>query len=273
MSRHGVRSLECCFRYAQPERENRPMKKPILFAALLLLLVGAGIVFVALNDPDSSPRVESPGSGNAAAALKDDTSGEKSATPEAAATAKMSELKDPAERKEHLAWIAKQEWARSNLPVFRTTIVSDPDEGVQIAAVETALELARKEGGNATSAVVRTSLASTKGNTRARGLKAARENPDPALVHDMMELVDNNDPYATMALNALAYSDSREAHAKILSVAEDENAAPKLRQRAVALLAVTKDRDAYQLLVDLSNGEDPALSKLAGEVLRVLNEG
>ena len=184
----------------------------------------------------------------------------------------MQSLKDSGDKIAHLGRVAEQPWARSNLPVPRTTIVSDPDEAVQIHAVETALELAEGEGAGATAHVVTTSLGSTKGNTRARGLRAARENPDTALVPELIELVDSNDDYATMALNALAHTNSPEAHAKILEVAGDETAKPQVRERALYLLAVTRDPEAWSLLNDLVDGDDQHLRKVATTVLRVLNE-
>ncbi|MCA8936838.1 MAG: HEAT repeat domain-containing protein [Planctomycetes bacterium] len=253
------------------------MKVSWIAGVVLVLVAAAVATALVLNKPSAAPDV------NPAAALNGnelDACGDAGGagetiepTPESLAASRLAELDNPADRKEHLTWVAKQHWARSNLPLLRTTIVSDPDESVQITAVETALTLAEKEGGNATSGVVQTTLASTKGNTRARGLKAAREHPDAELVPTLIELVDNNDTYATMALNALAYTDSTEAHAKILAVAKDEHASPKLRERAVALLAVTRDPDAYQFLVDLSNGDDETLRRIAGEVLRVMGEG
>jgi HEAT repeat protein len=185
----------------------------------------------------------------------------------------MQELNSASDRIEHLRWISRQDWARSNSPVLRTTIVSDPDESVQLEAVETALELARGEGAGATSSVVRTALASTKGNTRARGLKAAREHPDPALVSELIGLVDNGDPYAAMALSALAHADSADAREKVFAVAQDADTEPKLRERAVALLAVTKEREARPLLIELANGENESLARIAQEVLNVINEG
>jgi len=76
-----------------------------------------------------------------------------------------------------------------------------------------------------------------------------------------------------MALNALAYAPSAEGQAKILALAEDEGADRKLRERAIALLAVTMDREALGLLTELANGEDEKLRRIAAEVLRVMNEG
>jgi hypothetical protein len=246
------------------------MKAAICIAMGVVVAASGVLAFLTLGNPGDAPSVRPRDAQLSANGAVDEETTE---SPEAAADAKMLELKQPSERVEHLNWIARQEWARSDLLVLRKTIVSDPDEAVQLHAVEKALELALKEGAGATSGVVRTSLASTEGNTRARGLKAARENPDPKLVPTMLELVDNEDPYATMALNALAYTDSAEAHAKILQVAGDESAERKVRERAIALLAVTKDREAYSLLGQLANGEDEVLRKLADEVLKVLNDG
>jgi hypothetical protein len=245
------------------------MNKAAVAAILAVALIGGVVAFLALNEPGNPQRVAppvggcNPGGANVA---------EENVSPEAAADAKMLELDLPADRISHLAWIEGQSWARSSLPVLRKTIVGDPSEEVQLAALESALRLANAEGPAATSNVVKTSLASTKGNTRARGLKAARENPDAELVPTLIELVDNQDPYASMALNALAYTPSPEGYAKILALAEDEGTDRKLRERAIALLAVTKDREALSLLTELANGEDEALSKLAAEVLKVLNE-
>jgi hypothetical protein len=247
--------------------------KYIPHALIAFVMVGGAVLaYFLVSNPTPAPNVRS--SATASNSANDDGDARKTdISPEAAADTKMLELKQPSERIEHLNWIARQEWARSDLPVLRKTMVSDPDEAVQLQAVEKALELAKNEGAGATSAVVQTSLASTKGNTRARGLKAARETPDPALVSTLIELIDSNDPYATMALSALAYTDSEDGHAKILAVAQDPHADRKLRERAIALIAVTKDREAYSLLGDLANGQDEVLRKLAEEVLKVLNEG
>jgi HEAT repeat protein len=239
-------------------------------AAISAIVLAAGVVaFLALDDSGTPQRVDpapsSCGQNNGSAT-------EEAVLPEAAADAKMLELDRPADRINHLAWIEQQSWARSSLPVLRKSIVGDPSEEVQLAALETALRLAGREGAAATSNVVKTSLASTKGNTRARGLKAARENPDAELVPTLIELVDNRDAYATMALNALAYTPSPEGHAKILAIAEDESADRKLRERAIALLAITKDREALGLLTELANGEDEALRRIAAEVLMVIND-
>jgi hypothetical protein len=245
--------------------------KNIWIVGAIVLLAGGVAGYLFWNGEQGSPHVR-PASTSDGTAQPLTTADVPGRSPEAAADARMLELKDPGERIEHLDWVAGQKWARSDLPLLRRTIVSDPDEEVQLHAIERALELAQQEGNGATSAVVQTSLASTKGNTRARGLKAARENPDLNLVPTMIELVDNRDVYAAMALNALAYTDSAEGHSKILAVAGDETAERKLRERAIALLAVTKDREAYPLLGELANGEDEVLRNLADEVLKVLNE-
>jgi HEAT repeat protein len=113
-------------------------------------------------------------------------------------------------------------------------------------------------------------LASTKGNTRAAALKAARERADPEFVKELIQLVDDRDPYATMALNALAYSFTPESSAKVREVASDEAAERELRERAIALLAVTKDREMLPMLTDLANGPDQRLGKIAFEVIKVL---
>lgn len=190
--------------------------------------------------------------------------------PEQAALEKLHALSLPADRIAHIKWAASQDWVRSNSPVLRNTIATDPDEGVQLAAVEEAVALAASEGPDAMAKVVRTALTSTKGNTRARGLKAAREHPQPALVPELIELVDSGDAYASMALNALAYTNTPEAKTKILAVASDESVSKNLRTRAVTLLAITKDMEALDLLRDLANGSDPELKAVAEEVLKVI---
>lgn len=244
------------------------MNKAVVGAILALIVVGAVVAFLAFNDSGSAPAV-SPVSATGCSAR---TRGTPELTSPEAADAKMLELENPADRISHLAWIEKQAWAKSSLPVLRKTIVGDPSEEVQLAALESALRLASGEGTAATSSVVKTALASTRGNVRARGLKAARENPDAELVPTLIELVENRDPYATMALNALAYTPSSEGRAKILAIGEDENADRKLRERAIALLAVTKDREALGLLTELANGDDEVLRGIAAEVLRVMND-
>lgn len=190
--------------------------------------------------------------------------------PEKAALEKLNSLTLPADRIAHLKWAASREWAKSDSPILRNAIATDPDESVQLAAVEEAVALATKEGPDAMVKVVRTALTSTKGNTRARGLKAAREHPQPALVPELIALVDAGDAYASMALNALAYTDTPEAKAKILAAASDESISKPLRARAVTLLAVTKDMDALDLLRDLANGSDLELKAIAEEVLKVI---
>lgn len=249
------------------------MKTNMWMTAVALMLAAAlAIGYFIWQEPKDSPIVRA-GAGDDMPACGAREPGDPTHSPETAADTKMHELMDPSERIAHLSWVADQDWARSGLPMLRKTIVSDADEAVQLHAVEKSLELARREGAGATSAVVQTSLASNKGNTRARGLRAARENPDPNLVPTMIELVDNQDPYATMALNALAHTDSEQAHAKVFAVAQDASVEPKLRERAVALLAVTKEREARPLLIELANSEDETLSSIAREVLKVLNEG
>lgn len=238
--------------------------------AIPLIVAAAGVlVFLALHNPGKPPNVRPESVSSCGSCAGNEPTAE---TPEKLAAARMLQLTNATERIDHLMWVSEQDWARSNSPVLRTTIISDPDESVQLAAVEESLNLALKEGGAAPSEVVRTALASTKGNTRARGLKAAREHPDPKLVPALLELVDNKDPYAAMALTALAHTNSAEAHAKVFEIAQDSTAEPKLRERAVALLAVTKEREVRPLLVELANGEDQTLRRIATEVLRVLNE-
>jgi len=240
---------------------------PVLLIALLVIGGICAAVWV-WNEPGDAPTF-SRNSGGASANAPAETPGEDS--PAGRAEAKMGELKSAKERIAHLDWLAAQSWATSNSPLLRKTIVSDPDEGVQIKAVEVALQLAAKEGTGASSPVVKIALASNKGNTRARGLKAARENPDANLVPTLLELVDNKDPYTTMALNALAYSNDERGKARITALARDTNADPQARARAVALIAVTRDAEGHRYLVELSNGDDEALRKLASEVLRGWN--
>jgi hypothetical protein len=247
------------------------MKKPLAVAVIVLVAAGGMLTLLVLHDPEGEPSIRSPAEPLSADGTKNNST-TPAETPEQAAATKMSKLTSASDRVAHLRWVAEQEWARSNSSVLRTTIVGDPDENVQLEAVEVALRLAGEEGNGATSNVVRNALASTKGNTRARGLKAAREYPDANLVPTMIELVDSKDPYATMALNALAHTDSVEAHARIFEVAQDSEAEPKLRERAVALLAITKEREARPLLIELANGEDETLRRIAQEVLKALNE-
>jgi HEAT repeat protein len=99
---------------------------------------------------------------------------------------------------------------------------------------------------------------------------ATRGISDPNLVPELIQLVDDRDPYATMALNALAYSFTPESSAKIREVASDVTADRELRERAIAPLAVTKDREMLPMLMDLANGPDQRLGKIAFEVIKVL---
>lgn len=246
------------------------MKPALLVSLVILIAAGAVLAVLLLNDGGGSPFVRATGSAcsdqQPAAATPDH------ATPEQAAHAKMQTLATPQERMAHVDWIKGQPWAKSSLPVLRSTIVADPDEAVQLHAVEAALSLAQTEGVASQTGVVRTALASGKGNTRARGLKAAREHADPEFVSELIALVDNRDPYATMALTALAYTQSEQAHAKVSQVAHDETAERKLRERAVALLAVTKDKEALPLLRDLANGDDKTLAAIASEVIKEIHK-
>lgn len=239
--------------------------------AIVLLVVVAGIVVavLALTDPNRPAERQRTAIENSEPA-NDEKPWRLGPTKAQEADNKLQTLEGVKERLDHLDWIAKQDWATSDTPALRRTIVADPSEEVQLRAVEVALALASKEGNGATVRVVKTSLASTIGNTRARGLKAAREQPEPALVPTLVELVDDRDPYATMALTALAYTKDDAASAKILSVACDEAAPRPIRERAIALFAVTKpkENEAYDLLRKLLAGNDETYRKLAQEVLK-----
>lgn len=245
------------------------MKKLPALLICLLVVGGVGVAVWVLNDPGPPARISSNSAETSANGTVEPPRDE---SPAARAEAKMAELKSAQERIAHLEWVSGQEWATSNSALLRKTIVSDPDEGVQIKAVEVALGLAVKESAAAEVAVVKTALASAKGNTRARGLKAAREKPHAALVPTLLELVDNRDPYTTMALNALAYTSDERAKARITAIARGVNADPQVRQRAVALIAVTRDEEGHQYLIELSNGSDETLAKLALEVLKAWND-
>lgn len=244
------------------------MRRTLLVAACTVLAaagVAVALVVVMNNAPSPSVRASELGGDSP----EDPADPE---NPEQAALEKYTQTKSDEDRLERIRWAARQPWAKSSSKLLRQAIVSDSTEAVQLAAVEESLKLARQEGGSAPTAVVRTALASTKGNTRAAGLKAARENADPEFVDELVQLVDEKDPYATMALNALAYTDSPAAQAKITAIAKDESVDRKLRERAIALLAVTKDREARPLIVELANGEDETLRRLADEVLKVMSE-
>ncbi|MBK9974277.1 MAG: hypothetical protein IPP14_05845 [Planctomycetes bacterium] len=245
---------------------------PLVLIAVVLLvgsLVGSLVAAWIWNNPGDAPNQVGKRSVNNSASDGDQLRAVP--TPAEAADQKMSELKTAQERLKHLEWVAAQDWAASNMPLLRKAIVADPDESVQIKAVEVALQLAGKEGKGGEAAVVKTALASSKGNTRARGLKAAREKPDASLVPTLLELVDNNDPYATMALNALAYSADERGKARITALAKDESCSPQLRQRAVALIAVTRDEQGHRYLSELANGENETLRRIAEEVLKSWN--
>lgn len=240
---------------------------PLALIGVLLVLGVAALIWV-WNSPGDAPR---PGSSLGDSPGSNGSAPKSEATPSELAEEKMATLKLASERIAHLDWLAGQDWIRSNAPLLRKTIVADPEESVQIRAVEVALQLAAKEGGNATTPVVKTALASNKGNTRARGLKAARENPDTNLVPTLLELVDNRDPYAAMALNALAYTPDDRARERITAMAKDTNADPQVRARAVALISVTRDEEGHRYLVELANDSDETLRKLATNILREWN--
>jgi hypothetical protein len=244
-------------------------------SALLVFLAGGLVIsLVVLGDPeDALPVAASNSSDNDDSPnAESDTSGSEE-TPDRIADSKMQNLDDAQKRLDHLDWVSEQDWAKSDNAIFRRTIVSDPSEEVQIHAVDKAFELAKKEGSGATTKVVKFALASNKGNTRARGLKAAKNNPDATLVAELIALVDNEDRYAPMALNALTYTDSDEAHAKVREVANNTEADSKLRQRAVALLGVFKDVHDKALLSDLMNGDDQTMRAIASEVMRLIDKG
>lgn len=194
-----------------------------------------------------------------------------SGSPAQRAAQRYDALRSEQEREAHIRWVAQQVWASWEAPVLRSAILSDPSASVQAAALEESLRMARREGGAAPTSVVRLGLASNKGNTRAAALKAAREHGDPNFVQELIELVDDRDAYAAMALNALAYTDAVEAHTKIREVAANEDGDRELRERAIALLGITKDREALSLLNDLVVGQDDALRRLATEVIKVIN--
>lgn len=237
---------------------------PWLLCALGIAVVGCVVVWFVIMDDDDAPN---PATGSHSNESESD-GGSGTQTPEQEAANKMQSLKDPQDRIAHLEWIAKQPWARSFLPLIRSTIISDPDEAVQIKALEIALELAKGETVGAPADVIRTGLAASRDNTRAKALAESKKQANPALVPEMLELVENNDKYAAMALNTLAFTETERGHAKILEIAKDEEAKPNLRKRAITLLAVTKDPDGHSLLVELARGEDDELRKLATEVLK-----
>lgn len=234
---------------------------------MVLVAASAVVGVFVLTDKTPSPTVQpvagqAPANPENAAAGKGDSS----------AIARYESLTDESERAAHIRALAGQPGAQWNDPVLKRAIVSDPSERVQGAALEESIKLARKAGGEAPTGAVRLGLGSNKGNTRAAALKAAREHADPKFVQELIQLVDDNDPYATMALNALAYTPSELAHGKINQVAHDESANAKLRERAVALLAVTKDKEALPLLRDLANGGDKTLAAIASEVIKEISK-
>ena len=182
------------------------MKNWKLVVSLVAVIVGGLLLgLTILGDLDEALPIASENGADSgdACAGGPDTSGREE-TPDRMADSKMTGMDDAKKRLDHLDWVAEQDWANSNDAIFRRTIVSDPSEEVQIRAVDKALELAKKEGNGATTKIVKFALASSKGNTRARGLKAAKNNPDAKLVAELISLVDNQDRYAPMALNALA---------------------------------------------------------------------
>jgi hypothetical protein len=241
-------------------------------AIALLVAVGVVVALFALRgDPKPVPSTGKLPPEN----LPDDaqTGGRSALDPEQEARAALGALVKPEERIAFIRkWADGNEQARSNSALLRNSILADPDETVQIAAVEVALQLAVKEGGPSVANLVRTALKSSKGNTRARGLKAAREHPQVELVPELIGLVEARDAYAAMALNALAYTDEAAARAKVLAVAKDETVERQLRLRAVTLLAVTKDMESLDLLRDLANGSDKDFSSVAAAVLEEITK-
>lgn len=244
------------------------MKRWAWIPLIALLVLGAAVAVFQLFIVDSPE----PGS-YPAEALSDPLieAAEVQDTPSRLAAQRYDALQSEEEREAHVRWVAQQGWATWEAPILKSAILSDPSETVQAAALEESIRLARKAGGSAPTSVVRLGLASNKGNTRAAALKAAREHADPVFVSELIQLVDENDPYAAMALNALAYTSAAEASAKITEVAGNANAERKLRERAIALLAVTKDPEARTLLLDLSMGSDESLARLAHEVLKAFD--
>lgn len=181
-------------------------------------------------------------------------------------------LNSPEEREDYIRKLAAEPDAKWNDPVLREAIVGDRSARAQLAAMEESMRLARAKGGSAPSEAVRMGLESSNGNTRAAALKAAKENADPAMVYELIELVNQGDAYAPVALNALACTNDARDHAKFLAIVEDTNADRTLRERAVALIGVTKDREAIGALIELRNGGDAVLARIAEEVLKKLDE-
>lgn len=233
--------------------------------ALLVMGAAAAAFFLLKAEP---PQPES----HSAAALTDPVidAAEVQGAPSRLAAQRYDALQSEKEREAHVRWVAQQGWATWEAPILKSAILSDPSETVQAAALEESIRLARKAGGSAPTSVVRLGLASNKGNTRAAALKAAREHGDPNFVQELIELVNDRDPYAAMALNALAHTNSVDAHTKIRDVAASEDGDRKLRERAIALLGITKDKQALSLLNDLIVGDDELLRRLASEVVKVI---
>ncbi|MBX3458588.1 MAG: HEAT repeat domain-containing protein [Planctomycetes bacterium] len=237
-----------------------------LVIALVVLVAAAAVIGVFLLTDDAKVPSMLLSCGQSQEGEMDKTAPTKAGSSNAA----FENLGTESEREAFIRELGGKPGTAWNDPILRRAIVGDPSEKVQGAALEESIKLARKAGGDAPTGAVRLGLGSNKGNTRAAALKAAREHADPKFVQELIQLVDDGDPYATMALNALAYTQSERAHAKVSEIAHDESAEPKLRQRAIALLAITKDKEALPLLRDLVNGQDKTLAAIAEEVIKAM---
>lgn len=188
-------------------------------------------------------------------------------TPAEIADMEFNNLRDARQRIELLDWVANQAWSDHRTPVLRKALVADPNEEVQLAALEKSIKLAEKSGSLALNDVIRAGLSAANAKVVQQSLREARKHPSAELVPDLIEVADSNAPHRFLAIDALAFTDDARAGSKVIEVASREDCEKTERVRAVALLSKVKGEGALTLLGQLSGSTDSEIRQVANEAL------
>ena len=247
------------------------MNKAVIGVLVCLATLSATLTWILLSSP--SPELPRVGANAIAEDAPKSTGRERILVPEDSmspaerADFEFANLRDAKQRKELIEWVAGQVWADHKTPVLRKAMIADPNEEVQLAALDRSIQLAEKKGELAIVEVVRAGLSAANPKVAQQSLREARRHPSAELVPDLLVVADSDAAYRFLAIDALAFTDDSRARAKVIEVACREDGDKTERVRAIALLVKIKDVRADEVLAQLCGSADPEIKAVAVEAM------
>ena len=238
---------------------------------ILVFLVSVGSaagVWVAVNSsggkgvqaPNSTTDIETDANTPTEEPIQLDPSGE--------AYQELRRLETLEEKMNFLMGLKDEPWLTPQSSVLIRAMDSKEPHKVQKLAFDITLDLALEKDLGYVPDVLQRGLDSSNPEIRRYALYKCRENPRQEMLRSLLRISRSAAEENFLALDALAEIDDDLCRERIYEVAANEKEAPRMRHRAMTLLATIKHPEGWGLLSDLSNSDDEELRRLAVELLK-----